>query len=615
MKKTTILTLLVASTSVFAEAPKKLPVTPYPEHSDIFLELLEGAPAMGREVYVNEDNLPAASEPARAPKADASTLIKGYTNPKGTLFLGMDEAGKGTWFSTPGVIGAWSDSIKCWKWNNTITEYKTIKYATAFSNEYPSYCENANYYVDTKGNFYDSIVARGGYQDAYAMDADGDAGYLWQQATPLQTVTYEDGTSSSFMLLSSAWIPSARNCPLAVGGLPSGNSSDGLWPLTNAINITGSGVSMDLLAATDSDGYVHYLYGSSALNIDETLVRNAANTADSIVYTRVQPVELRTYYDKPQAPLYIKSVTMAVGSDKYSAFNQSDLHFDTLYMAIITESGDTLAQSAATMANLSGMSYKKGKMLTFQMRDTTAYGELLSEGLLIDQPFYVSISGFKEGDNFGVYAAQCSVYESKSEMVYANELTAVNDYEPYIMLNGIYPTLEDFYASRGAKTGQVGDTIPVKMIQYESGKYHYTAAYKEWGSRNSEFAFYSTFTPYDSINRTWNLEISQPDYIEINADYETNIGGDDEDPITIWSYYRLFTMHIYATSTPVAGDIIKIGKAGKQIVFRIDQVGEESQGIEEASVPDARAEKLLRNGMLVIRKNGVLYNPLGIKIQ
>lgn len=610
-----IFALLLAVTGVYAESPKKLPATPYPAHSDYFLESLKGAPSMGRDIYVDENALSVPSEePARAPRAEESTLEPGYTNPAGTLFLGMDESGKGTWFSRPGVIGAWSDSIKCWKWINKINNYKTIKYVTLFADRNPSMVENAYYYVDAKGNFYDSIVSGGGLQEAYAMDADGDAGYIWQQATPLQTVTFEDGTSQSFLLLSSAKNPSAQNCPLAAGGLPSGNSSDGLWPLTNAVNINCNGVSTDLIDVTDDDGHVHYIFGPKAMTLYTDTIRNASDTEDSVVYARIHPVLIRTNYDKPQAPLYIKSITMALSSDKYSAFNQSDLHFDTLYMTICSLSGDTLASSIATMSNLSSMSYRKGKLVHFLMRDTTAYGEILNEGLLINEAFTIDIRGLKEDDNWGIYAAK-SIFGSKSYIEFENGTELYEDYDPYIMLNGIYPTLEDYYVVRGAKTGQVGDTIPIKMIEFENGKYHYTAAYKNWGTSNSEFAFYSTFTPYDSISRTWTMDIIQPSYIEITADYETNIGGDEEEPITLWSYYRIFTMHIYATETPQVGDIISIGRAGKKIIFRIDQVGEEAQGLENTLIYDNKAEKILQNGMLLIRKNGVLYNPLGIKIQ
>lgn len=617
MKKIMIFALLLATTGLYAESPKKLPATPYPAHSEYFLESLKGARPMGRDIYVDESSAPSTvEEPARAPRADESGHVVGYTNPAGTLFLGMDESGKGTWFSRPGVIGAWSDSIKCWKWNNQISNYKTIKYLTAFSSEYPSYFENENYYVDSKGNFYDSIVSSGGFQDAYAMDGDGDAGYFWQHATPLQTVTFDDGTSQNFLLLSSAANPTAQNCPIAAGGLPSGNSSDGLWPLTNAVNISRSGISTDLIDQTDGDGYVHYIFGPKGMTLSVDTIRNVADTEDSVVYERTMPVLIRTLYDKPQAPLYIKSVTMALSSDKYSAFNQSDLHFDTLYMTILTLDGDTLASSIATMANLSSMSYRKGKLVHFLMQDTTAYGELLSEGLLVSEAFTIDIRGLKEEDNWGIYAAKSVVHDSKTYIEYENGYYYYQDYDPYIMLNGIYPTLEDYYAVRGAKTGQVGDTIPVKMIEFESGKYHYTAAYKNWGTANTEFAFYSTFTPYDSISRTWTMDIVQPEYIEITADYETVLGGeDDEEPITLWSYYRVFTMRIYATDVPQVGDIISICRAGKKIVFRIDQVGDDAQGLENTAVYDNKAEKILQNGMLLIRKNGVLYNTLGIRVK
>ncbi len=609
MKNILTFAIVLSGVSVLAQAQEQLPTTPF-RHSEVFLESLEGARSMGQDIYV-EDN-PTQAAPMAAPAAlQAEEMTIGYLNPAGTLFLGIDEDGKGTFMRTPGVIGGWSDSIPCWKWINKQTSYRSIKYLTAFSKAYPSYCDGENYAVDAWGNFCDTIVASGGFADAFAMDADGDQGNYWQHATPLQTTRLQDNTETNFMLLSSAANPDAKNCPLAAGGLPSGNSKDGLWPLTNAVSTTRAGVSMVLKKYTAEDGYVHYLFGSSMLTVDSALVSQEGQE-NTMEYQRAKPVQMITHYDKPQTPLYIKSVSVAMSSSEYNASDMGNFNLDTLYLTIRTEDGTELASSKATKANLSPITYQPGVLLTFPFSDTTAYGELVKEGLLVKEAFRIEITGFKESDNFGIFAAKCYVHPTKTEMLYEGGATANVNYEPYIMLNGIYPTLEDFYVVRGAETGQEGDTIPVNMIPYAEGGYRYTAAYAKWGTHNDEFAFYSTFKPYDATTRTWTMDIDVPSYIRINADYEYNL-GDDEDPVTLWEYYRAFTMHIYATETPVIGDVIKIGKCGKYIYFRIDAINGET-AVENVTV-NGKAEKFVSGGQILIRKNGELYNVIGQKIQ
>ena len=610
MKKTFIISIL-ASLCAFGYAQKKMPATPFPGHSEIFLESLKNARRMGHDVTVNE----AADSPKQAPAAAQADLSEvGYLNPAGTLFLGFDEEGKGTFLKNPGVIGAWSDSIPCWKWINQRTHYKSVKYLTLFLKEYPSYNDGENYFVDQEGNFCDSILSSGGYQDAYAMDADGDLGYYWQMATPLQTTKYNDGTEKTYLMLSTAAKPSADNCPIAAGGLPSSQTKDGLWPLTNAVSTSRAGLSIELIANTEGDGMVDYLFGSSLYTVDSVMIPNAAQDADSMTYERYKPVKISTRYSKPQAPLYIKSVTLALCSDKYTRQKQDDLKFDTLRMRIKNESGKELAYAEATAANLgSNMSYKIGKLLTFSMQDTTAYGEVLREGVLIDEPFVLEITGFKDTDNWAIYAAKSTVHESKTEMYYEGGVVKKIEYDPYIMLNGIYPTLENYLSSSNIETGQVGDTIPVNFVSYHGNGYQYIASYAKLGADYNEFAFYSTFVPYDSLKRTWTFDIEQPEYISMVADYEYNLSGDDEDPVTLWAYYRLFTLYIYAKETPKIGDCIKFGKAGKSIVLRIDEING-SQDVDQVNVA-GKAEKVLKNGQVLIRKNGHTFNTFGQKIQ
>ena len=608
MKK--ILTFIVLTSAfVYAQAQEKVPNEPF-KHSDYFLESLKNARSMGQDVYVSEENVqPAAPLAVPAAKKEDEVMVIGYLNPVGTMFLGIDEEGKGTFMSNPGVIGGWSDSIPCWKWINLHSGYKSIKYQTEFIKEYPSYSENANYGIDEWGNFCDTIIASGGY--TYYKDVNGDEGYYWQHATPLQTVRYSDGTEISYLMLSSAADPTKGTCPIAAGGLPSGNTSDGLWPLTNAISTTQAGVSIDLIENIAGDGYVSYLFGSSEYTVDSVSVPKADLSGDSMTYTRVKPLGLTVHYNQPQTPLYVKSITMAIGS-----YVPEDLNVNALHVDVLTENGELIASSDASSLDLTAMTYKPGKLLTFRFEKRTEYGELLDEGFLVNQAFKINITGFDTQDNFGIYAAKCYIYPSQAEMLYEGGVFSNIDYEPYIMLNGIYPTLEDYYQGiEQIQTGQVGDTIPVNMISYGSSGYQYTASYAKLGASFTEFAFYSTFQPYDSDSRLWTMDIYKPKYIRMAADFDSNLNSDpDDDPITLWSYYRLFTLHIYATETPQIGDCIKIGKYGKHIVFRIDAINGEND-IHNVGWEDSKAEKFMQDGQLYIRKNNKVYNVVGQQIQ
>lgn len=627
MKHLTILTLLCAA-AISATAQEKLPDFPNPEtdlvqemkakgvqrKAPLMLDRIQEEELVGEEATI-QHVAPRVIERKQGATVteDAPAAKAGYLNPEGTLFLGMDEAGKGAWMKRGGVIGAWSDTIDCWKWRNTTTgAYRKVTYGTSLSYEYPSWVDGACYSVDKDGNFCDTIMASGGYDESFAMGVNGDEEFLWQMAVPLQTVTREDGKTEKFMLLSNSLMPDEEDCGYAAGGLPSGRTVDGLWPLTNAINISKQyGTSMELIASKDADEYCHYLFGSSSVNTD------TITGIDGTTYTRTAPVKLITRYDKPQAPLYIKSVTMAVGAEKFNAFHKDELKINGLHLEIQDMDGKVLAETDADRSHCSNMSYKIGQILTFSFKDTTDYGEILHEGLTVAEPFQVVVTGFSEGDEFGIYAARCTSYASKTEMEYADGKSRVVDYEPYIMLNGIFNTLENYfdlkaYEELGYETGTHGDTIDINMLSVSSPYYKYIAHWNaEPLSGASYFAFYSTFAPYDSISRYWTMEVERPEYIQIGADYDTNIGPED-DPVTFWDYLRAFQMFIYATDTPVLGDIIKVGKCGKYAYFHIVAV-DGATAINEITARERRANavKVEKNGRIGILRDGKLYNMLG----
>lgn len=533
----------------------------------------------------------------------ATEELPGYLNPEGTLFLGVDAKGAGSWFRSGGVIGAWSTKTPEWIWrNNTTGAYTSVKYETYFSTQNPSMCEDENYFVDAQGNFHDSIVAAGGLEEAYAMGENGDAGYSWQMAVPLQTVTRADGRTQKFMLFNSSFSPTTSSCGIAAGGLPSGGSSDGLWPLTNAVFCSREGISFDLIASVGEDEEVHYFYGSSTL-LDEQ------NTS-----IKHQPQAIITHYDKPQGKLYVRSISIALGADGYSAFNQSVLHFESLHVDVLDKNGNVIAQSDADMSNLSTLSYKPGKLLTFKFERYSDYDELLSEGFVVNDEFTVKLTGMQPTDAFGIYSAKSSLYASKSSVLCEDGKERGFNYDPYIMLNGIYPTMEDYYAKQGVETGAIGDTIPIAFNTAQNVHYKYAASYANSDfSGAQQFAFYSTFAPYDLTTRYWNFDIERPAYVMLSADYETNL-GDDEDPVTIWDYMRVYTMYVYATERPKLGDIIKFGKFGGEVVMKVTRVDNETTALEGVNTV-VKADKVIRDGQVLVRRNGVLYNMFGTVVE
>lgn len=626
MKKITILPLMCAvALSICAQ--EKLPDFPNPE-SQLVKQIMESGLNVSRpirsDVMITEDDdlqgTPATIQhvvhrPVSARTATVADSAAGYLNPEGTLFCGMDEKGKGTWMQEGAVIGAWSKALPCWKWRNTTTgAFKKITYATTLSATYPEEADSALYSVDDQWNFYDSIVAAGGWNESLLMSANGDDKYMWQMAVPVQTVTRNDDKTEVFSLLNSAIKPNAKNyCPIAAGGLPSGNSADGLWPLTNAINISKQhGTSMELISSTDEDKYCHYLYGSSSFNLDTTI------TPDDTTYTRTAPVKMVTTYDKPQAMLYVKSITLAVGAEKYDAFHKDELKINGLHLEVQDMKGKVLAASDADRDDCSNMSYKAGQLLTFSFKETSDHGELMQEGFTVNEAFQIVITGFNEEDEFGIYAARCTSYAPKTSITYADGISRNVEYEPYIMLNGIYPTLETYadtayIAEVGYDYGIHGDTIDINMEEVNSLHYKYRAYWAGKDARDGyEFDYYSTFVPYDSLTRNWLMDIERPEYIQIGCDYEWNLTGDPENVITLWDYERVFMMYIYATDTPVLGDIIKVGKCGKYAIFRIVAING-ATALNEVTQQErnANVRKVAKNGRIFVMRDGKLYNMLG----
>lgn len=524
---------------------------------------------------------------ASARVKEAEKPVAGYTNPDGTLFLGYTQTGSSIFIQNPGVIGAWSYELPCWQWKNTATNYTNIRYQTLYGSNNDLRLEGKYYGVDEAGNFTDSIVAQGGMVSVKGINGDesDQNSYRYQYATPLQIV--ENGDNEERFVLLKAYKDSkaldSTYCSIAAGGLPTKQTADGLWPLTNAVSTNKDGVST-LLYYTDGSQKPYY-FGTNKDANDQ------------------MPEKIVTYYDKPQRMLYVKSISVLLGSN-------GTMKLDTLQLDVLDQNGGVIAQSTATLKEAKNVTSPRGKILTFFFEDYGTYGELKHEGFSVDEPFRVEISGIKNTDNFGIYSAKSTVHHSKSETVYPDGTPAYQDCDPYIMLNGIYPTLEDYVLVNGGSYERDGDTIPIKFNPAPEGiTYQYGATYASNRTYHgiSQFAFYSTGKPYNAETRYWNLEIERPSYITMSSDYETHMGMDETKP-TIWEYYRVFTLYIYANQTPVIGDCISISQYGRKIVFRIDELFDINKVLPQA-------EKKLENGKVTIRRGGNTYNALGMIIE
>lgn len=650
MKKTNIVlvALMVASTVVAQER-----VADFPQGESQIAQELRKKLAAKKSILEIGNQMPIKPASKRAMTADADTISDpnfiGYTNPRGTFFLGLDEKGTGYWFkdmqeyleeekytepiygfSGNGVIGAWSDTIKCWTWTYKGGDFKKVHYRTMLEEEYPSYVEDAFYYTDSRGNFHDSIVSAGGWTESRAMGLDGGAYELydikgledpckfsagmWQAAVPMQYTTLSNGEVKRYQMLraSENWDTEdafgMHDYPMAIGGLPNAQTEDGLWPLTQAEPINAKGVSYVLGTGTN-EHTKPYHFGA---------------------YTDSVPKQIVTIFDKPQAPLYIESITIPVGSQNYTnALTKNMLKIGQVTLEIKDMSGQVLATAQVSGTDKYSVTYKQAQkfpacMLKFSIDcQSSTYGEDLDKGILIKDSFQVVLSGFTSNDDFGIFAAKTTNHASNTKVIYASG-TRTSDYEPYIMLNGIMTTWEPYanYAlaeQYGYKTGVRGDTIDINFVTAQSPYYKYIAHYagKDYSS-GSEFDFYSSFVPYDSITRIWKLDMDLPSYVTVGGGYDENI-GDEENPVTLWDYMRLFWMKIYAIDTPVIGDYIKIGTHGRYTYFHVVSVdgGTTPEEIEANQNKQHQSIMKVLNNQCQIRilKDGSQYDILGTKIQ
>lgn len=597
MTRTMISIMLFALILTANAQEKAFQVPDYePSYSDILINKYDGYAVRNQK---EESPLFTAKRVLSKKIVSEETNQIGYTRPDGTFFLGMDEKGKGTWMTSNGIIGAWSDTLDCWIFPNLATgKSKSIKYENYMMQKYPSDTHDKLYYVDEDGNYCDSVISRGGWEDMECMGMNGDELLLniygeemliWKRGLPLQIVTREDGQKDTFQLLLNPITTqiSPKNSGLIVGGLPSGKTTDGLWPLTLAEPIQQKGLSMEI---KDTNNQILYQPGSGL-------------------------TKMVTKYERPQAPLYVKSITIALGKiNALKAIKLTQLHLE-----IQDLEGHVIAQADANAQSLSNMTYKTGKLVTFPLNQHySAYNELLSEGLLLKDAFQIVLTGFQSSDSYCIYAAKANTKECCTYKWNNQGENYTNGYEPYIQLNGIMPTFEPYtqfaeLEKRGYKTGRSGDTLDINFVTVLSPYYKYEAHYAgEDIADGKEFSFRSTYAPYDSISRLWNLEIEKPDYVVLGADYEYNIGTDNY-PLTWWDYKRVFWLQIFAMSTPKINDVIKVGKYGRYTYFRI-------ASIDGNTNPDEIKQNLVKkvlnkNGNIRIMREGKVYNSQGQIIQ
>ena len=513
-----------------------------------------------------------------------------YFKPIGSFFLGMGNLATSLVpsyaevvfdFFYPTVYGSWLNGYEYWLWPNLSQNATNVTYLILEDKEYPDDAP-AGWTTDAQGNFIDSTSAT----------SNRDFGYYSSIRVPLQIASNEAGNDMLYLIGEETTRPdtilyNARN----QAGRYNKYSSDGMWPLTNAIFSTpkyGAGTSLvwdrDTIEKT-----VSYIYGTEpiALVVDlDTLYEADEVTIDTIIpiYDTIQPSVLQVDYQKPMSPLYIKDITVARGKIGYvvdsADWMWQDIKIDTLRLYIITKDG-VVAASQATKDDTLSMANYPGQMVTFKLQRKDAYGSII-EGITLNESFSVAILGLdREGNNFGIWSGYNPYLGSMQTTVLD---TAYNDYkyarfDPFIMLNGIYYTLEHALATHDLYTApaQYQDTINISM-DIEDG--YYVANHADGAWKGYTPMLRAVELLYDTISKQYNYDISAPAWAGLDMDGYDEIIWEQYPSYTFWNTFSAYWIIIYgdpedtSVDAPQVGDEIKISKYGKEIVFKVVNVEE-----------------------------------------
>jgi len=542
----------------------------------------------------------AALKPAKARAAETEDFYAMYSRPEGTFFCGIDPEGTYLWINFPSLVGAWKNGLTEWTYKNYSEGAESVEWKSRL---YPRYSQYFS--ITEEGDFVDSLIQefpRDGYPELPALIAS-------------KTVDSKQ-VKDRFVLMGYPGEPVDTTIAntLVWNGYLNPISDDGMFPLTNAMFFnreTGLDYSMSNVWDTDEDTKSwSYIYGTKPLTYQ--------GKEGDVTF---QPAGLLVFYDKPQAPLFVKEITIAlqaiIFNEDSAKFCNDTATFSQLGVAIMSaDASKMLASATCTIKDTTNNMYIPGCMAHFSFQEYDEYGMLISEGITINEPFVVMLTGLdQEGANFGILSS-LNPYFSANTLVMDTDGKSHEyaNFDPYIMLNGVFYTLEDnskdFFGLEN-----YGDTINMVANYDESGVYYLTHADGDLkGYYNVAIA--ATEMLYDTTTYQYNYNITAPDWANnivmewIDGDFDTwyNLNS-----------YQLFIEGVEeyfepGTELPKVGDEIKLSKYGRELVFKIVDV-DGPQGIESVSGNNkVQTKKFIREGHLIIERNGVKYSATGAKL-
>jgi hypothetical protein len=280
-----------------------------------------------------------------------------------------------------------------------------------------------------------------------------------------------------------------------------------------------------------------------------------------------------------------------------------------------------LAQSICSIADTTNNQYFPGSLVHFSFEEKDEYGMIIKEGITINEPFVVMLSGLNQANaNFGIIASYNPYYSANTYVIDKdyNLYRPIMNADPYIMLNGAFYTMEDYSELYGYDNYQ-GDTINM-VVKYDAGYGVYYLVHADGSLKGySNEVIAATEMLYDTTTYQYNYDIIAPEWANnIAMEWEVQSSSGTVD---LWYDYNAYLLYIEGvdeymepgTELPKVGDEIILSKYGRQLVFKIVEVPE-TQGIE--SVNDnktVKTNKIIRDGQLIIERNGIQYNAIGTK--
>lgn len=571
-----------------------------------------------------------ALAPRRVP---SQTLEAFYDRPLGTFFAGLDRAGYAIFTDYPVVLGAWNSGVETWLWENgsigassftwnNLTSKHGLDIKSAFESWAEGYGltgETYEYYANYYGIY--NVVGRKFIEDENhnlidsVTPAHKGNEVFWTSYTKPVLIASNEAEADTFAIGTAHMGRKGYKSPIDsimnVGWTMAGAENIfigtrlaplGYWPMTNvcpnlmyrteyvvdgdsykAVTVPDTlGGNFEFYEWLDEDNW-GYIYGSNEMSYvkyDPELDNGEGEEKggwDFNNLVNVKPDVLFVSFEKPQAPLYVHDITLPIfawtadGERAIPVFNGISIQlYDEEFNPLLD------APVTATIADTTTCALTDGQMLTFNLKEVDEYGEVVSEGIVLDKAFFVSISGLAEdGNNVAILSGADPYYNGHTVMYDADgNLYSQFYYDPLINLNGVFNTLELIHEP--VEEGQVHQDLDVEMV-YDDEEAAYIALFTDAESGNQYLpAFYATFLPKDTLNNNYNYDhysYIYPDKYVLDfqcQSYEYTYSSGETEIVNDWDDEGYAVVYILANEGDFhQGDEITVASHGRSITFHV----------------------------------------------